>query len=104
MRFSQLDFTERFGDGQRMGADEWIATIPLNSRVKQPERSGLPPIGAPDDAVFRLADALSKVRERLRLPRDGVYCPICHIANPSLGRLRTPCPRCDRPLLEFGWD
>jgi hypothetical protein len=37
------------------------------------------------------------------IPSAGVYCPVCHIANVDLGRLRTPCPQCGRPLLKFGW-
>jgi len=102
--FSQVDATKRFDDDQRLGADEWIETTALNARTRDPEKSGLPPIGASDDVVHGVADKLSKLREKLNLPRDGVYCPVCHIANVSSARLRKPCPKCGRPLLKFGWE
>ena len=65
---------------------------------------GLPPVGACDDAVYRVAERLSRIRESVPIPNDGVYCPICHIANVTPARLRTPCPKCGRELLKFGWD
>jgi len=102
--FSQVDATERFGDDKRLGPDDWIETTPVNAGMPDPESSGLPPIGAPDEVVYRVADGLSKMREKFNLPRDGVYCPVCHIANVSPARLRTPCPKCGRPLLKFGWE
>ena len=51
-----------------------------------------------------VASKLSQVRESIPIPNDGVYCPICHIANIELAKLRTPCPKCGRALLKFGWD
>jgi hypothetical protein len=102
--FSQVDITDRFGDDQRLGPDEWIETTPLNSSIPDPEAMGLPPMGADADEVYRIADRLSALRESIPVPNDGVYCPVCHIANVDLGRLRMPCPRCRRPLLKFGWD
>jgi hypothetical protein len=102
--FSQLDITERFDDDRRLGPDEWIATTPLNHTVKNPESMGLPPTGAGDDEVYQLASRLSSIREMVPIPNDGVYCPVCHIANVDLGKLRKPCPRCGRELLKFGWD
>jgi hypothetical protein len=65
---------------------------------------GLPPPGADADEVYRVADRLSALRESVPIPNDGVYCPVCHIANGDLQRLRMPCPQCGRPLLKFGWD
>jgi hypothetical protein len=103
LRFSQLDFTERFDDDARLDADEWISTTPLNTKITNPERQGLPAPEAAADEVFRIASELSTIRESIPVPNDGVYCPICHIANIDLAKLRTPCPRCGRPLLKFGW-
>ena len=102
--FSQVDVTERFGDNQSLGADDWINTAPLNAGIPNPEAQGLPRVGASDNETYAAAERLSKFRESIPLPDDGVYCPVCHIANVTLGRLRTPCPRCNRPLLKFGWD
>ena len=102
--FSQLDITERFDDNQRLGTDEWIPTAPLNARLKNPESMGLPSPDTDTDEVYRVASRLSTLRESVPIPNDGVYCPVCHIANIDLRRLRTPCPQCGRPLLKFGWD
>ncbi len=104
MMYSQVDITEAFGDDQRLGPGEWIATVPLNATTADPESMGLPPAGAGADEVYRVASKLSELRESVPVPNDGVYCPVCHIANVDLGRLRTPCPQCSRPLLKFGWD
>jgi hypothetical protein len=102
--FSQVDFTESFADDERLGPEDWISTKALNARTKNPESMGLPSLAADADEVYRIASALSEIRESLPLARDGVYCPICHIANVDLGKLRTPCPSCGRALLQFGWD
>jgi hypothetical protein len=102
--FSQVDTTERFGDNLSLAADEWITTSPLNAMVGDPQSAGLPPVGAGDDEVYRVAERLSRIRESMPLPDDGVYCPVCHIATVTLARLRTPCPKCGRELLKFGWD
>jgi hypothetical protein len=102
--YSQLDITEGFGDNLSLAADDWISTSPLNSSVPDPQSVGLPPVGASDDEVYRIAERLSRIRESVPIPNDGVYCPICHIANVQLKRLRTPCPKCGRELLKFGWD
>ncbi len=104
IQFSQLDITERFGDNLTLTADEWISTSPLNARIPDAQSQGLPPIGASEDEVYRIADSLSRIRESLPIPNDGVYCPVCHIANVTLALLRTPCPNCGRELLKFGWD
>jgi hypothetical protein len=102
--FSQVDTTETFGDDQRLGPDEWVSTTPLNVSIKNPESMGLPPLGASTDEVYLVAAKLSKLRESIPIPNDGVYCPVCHIANVDLRKLRRPCPQCGRPLLKFGWD
>ena len=102
--FSQVDTTEGFGDDQGLSPDDWITTTPLNSMINDPESMGLLPPGANENEVYRVASELSALRESIPIPNDGVYCPICHIANVDLGKLRTPCPKCGRELLKFGWD
>lgn len=102
--FSQLDITERFGDNQSLGVDDWITTAPLSASIEDPESAGLPSLDADSGEVYRIASTLSELRESMPIPNDGVYCPICHIANVDLGKLRTPCPQCGRGLLKFGWD
>jgi hypothetical protein len=44
------------------------------------------------EEVERIAAAMSAIRESVPLDWDGVYCPICHIANVDRGILRTPAP------------
>ena len=104
LSYSQLDITEGFGDDARLGPDEWISTIPLNASTPDPEAVGLPAVGSTDEAVYEVASTLSEIRESVAIPTDGVYCPVCHLANVDAGKLRHPCPRCGRPLLTFGWD
>ena len=100
--YSQLDITERFDDHLHLKAEDWISTVPLNKSL--PNGQGLPPADASADEVYRAAEKLSQFRESISIPSDGVYCPVCHFANIQLGKLRTPCPKCGRPLLKFGWD
>lgn len=102
--YSQVDITERFDDNLSLGPDDWIATVPLNTGLPNPQTQGLPRAGASEDETYAAAERLSRLRESIPLPKDGVYCPVCHIANITLSRLRTPCPKCGRPLLKFGWD
>lgn len=102
--YSQLDITEAFGDNEQLDWDDWIPTIPLNTITKDWAASGLPATSASDEEVYAIAEELSEIRESILIPEDGVYCPICHIANIQLEKLRTPCPGCNRPLLKFGWD
>jgi hypothetical protein len=102
--YSQLDITETFGDDQRLKPEDWVPTTPLNKMTPHAQDSGLPPAGAGEAEVYSIASALSQMRESIPIPNDGVYCPICHIANTQLSKLRTPCPKCGRPLLKFGWD
>ncbi len=103
MCFSQLDITEGFDENQGLGADDWIKTRPLNATLNNTEASGQPPRDADSDKVYRVAATLSVVRESIPIEGDGVYCPICHIANIDIGKLHTPCPNCCRGLLKFGW-
>jgi hypothetical protein len=100
--YSQLDITERYDDHLHLKPDDWIQTVPLNKSV--PNGKGLPPITASPDEVYKAAERLSKFRESISIPSDGVYCPVCHVANIQLAKLRTPCPKCRRALLKFGWD
>ena len=100
--YSQLDITERFDDHLNLKPDDWIQTVALNKSV--PSGKGLPLVDASADEVYKAADRLSKMRESISIPNDGVYCPVCHIANTQLAKLRTPCPKCGRALLKFGWD
>jgi hypothetical protein len=102
--FTQVDATEGFDDDIGLQPEDWVPTVPINSLVPDSEDSGLPPVEASPDQVFGIASELSTVRESLPLPSDGVYCAVCHIANIDLAKLRTPCPRCGRELLQFGWD
>ena len=104
MMYSQVDITETFGDDRRLGQEDWIRTVPLNARTADLVSSGLPPVGADPDEIYRVASKLSELRESIPIPNDGVYCPVCHIANVNLNRLRMPCPKCGRSLLKFGWD
>jgi hypothetical protein len=102
--YSQLDITERFGDDERLKPDDWIPTSPLNKMALNGPASGLPPADATDDEVYAVAARMSQLRESIPIPNDGVYCAICHVANVQLAKLHTPCPKCGRPLLKFGWD
>jgi len=102
--YTQADITERFGDNLSLGPDDWIETVPLNVQTEDPESVGLAPANASIEEVYAVASKLSAMREKFNIPDDGVYCPICHIANTSLSQLRQPCPKCGRPLLKFGWD
>lgn len=100
--FSQLDVTEGFDDYLRLKPEDWMATEPLNKSV--PHGKGLPPLTASDEEVYAAGAKLSQMRDSISVPGDGVYCPVCHIANTELAKLHTPCPKCARPLLRFGWD
>lgn len=104
LRYSQLDITETFGDNLRLKPDEWIATIPLNAKAPDPTSMELPALNADPETVYAIAVSMSKIREQIAGLNDGVYCPVCHIANINPKRLHTPCPKCSRQLLKFGWD
>jgi len=100
--YSQLDITERFDDHLHLKPEDWISTVPLNKSV--PKGKGLPPVTASDEELYKAAARLSQLRESISIPSDGVYCPVCHIANTQLAILHTACPKCGRALLKFGWD
>jgi hypothetical protein len=104
LSYSQLDITEGFGADARLGPEDWIETTPLNRQIPNPQEMGLPSIEAGDEAVYEVASRLSLARESFSIGNDGVYCPVCHITNTQLARLRTPSPHCGSPLLKFGWD
>jgi hypothetical protein len=101
LNFTQVDFTEFFDQHLELSPQEWTETAPMNKVLK--DLGNLPPLNATDDEVFRIASELSAIRERFQVHDDGVYCPICHIANVDISNLRKPCPKCARPLLAFGW-
>ena len=107
LTFTQTDVTKSSGHDPSPGSNDWIETMPINAVVpKAPP--GLPPLDATADQIYDIADRGSRLRESLRRSGrvsgdDGVYCPICHIANIQLNLLRTPCPRCGRELLLFDW-
>jgi hypothetical protein len=98
-----LDVPEDFGHHERLGPEQWAPTVPLNASTPFPEERGLPPIGAGIDETYSVGQRLSQLRIAFAAPCDGVYCPICHIANTQLAKLHTPCPQCNRSLLRFGW-
>ena len=104
LRYSQLDITESFGDNLRLKPDEWIATVPLNAKGTNPESMGLPAVNADSETVYAIGVSMSAGREQFLGLNDGVYCPVCHIANIDLKKLHAPCPKCGRKLLKFGWD
>ena len=102
--FTQVDTTARFDDNSTLAADDWIETVPLNRLVPDGESMGLPAIDATAEQIYSIASKLSRIRESLDITNDGVYCPICHIANVNLTLLRTSCSKCGNELLQFGWD
>jgi hypothetical protein len=102
--YSQLDITESFEDNPGLTIGDWISTVPLNEMTSNVQATGLPSVEASKEEVYEIASKLSHLRESIPIPNDGVYCPICHIANIDLTKLCTPCPKCGRALLKFGWD
>ncbi len=102
--YSQLDITENFGGNLHLKPDDWIKTLSLNANHPNPESVGLPSKDADVNQIYSIASSLSQLRESMEIPDDGVYCPVCHIANTQLSKLHTPCPECARELLKFGWD
>jgi hypothetical protein len=108
LSFTQADVVKGSVDNLSLGPNNWIETTPINASVPEERRPrGLPPLDATDDQIYQIANAGSRLRESIRLSgqpsRDGVYCPICHVANTQVSLLRKPCPRCGRELLLFDW-
>jgi hypothetical protein len=104
LSYTQLDITETFGDNLRLKPEEWVDTVPLNAKLPNPEAAGLPSVNSSPDIIHAVAEEMSKLREQFTQLNDGVYCPVCHIANIDLNKLHSPCPKCSRKLLKFGWD
>ena len=103
LNFTQVDITERFGDNLSLSIEEWIETFPINKLGENINPGNLPRPNASDEEIYQIASKLSEITESFNRVKDGVYCPICHIANINRDNLRTPCPRCGRPLLSFDW-
>lgn len=103
IRYSQADITEEIDQHLHMAADEWVETLPINEMIGHDKDGNLPPLDALPDQIYAVASQLSEMRETMRIPDDGVYCPVCHIACINADLLRQPCPKCERPLLAFGW-
>jgi hypothetical protein len=104
LNFSQVDITDRLADNIALNTSDWIPTSPLNREIPNPEQVGLPRLAADDDEVYAIASRLSGIRDLVQVPDDGVYCPVCHIANVDITRLGMACPQCGRGLLRFGWN
>lgn len=103
LNFTQVDFTEYFDQNLSLSPEEWVPTVPMNKMLGHDNRGNLPTFDATDHEIYRIALSLSEIREQFQIPDDGVYCPICHIANTDISKLGKGCPECERPLLAFGW-
>ena len=103
LSFSQVDFTEYFDQNQALAPGDWVPTIPINEMLGNDNKGNLPALGSSDHEIYRVALGLSEIREQFQVPDDGVYCPVCHIANVDIANLGKECPKCARPLLAFGW-
>ena len=103
LNFTQVDFTEYFDQNLSLAPDEWVPTIPMNRYLGHDNNGNLPSMDASEHEIYRIALGLSEIREQFRVPGDGVYCPVCHIANVDISNLGKECPKCSRPLLAFGW-
>ncbi len=102
--YSQIDVTEFFDQNLTLSKNEWAKTTPITVRLKDMYgKMGLPVQNSTDEQVYQIASKLSLLRALFGNENDGVYCPICHIANIDLNKLHTPCPNCGRKLLKFGW-
>lgn len=109
IKVSQLDMTEHEHAKAGLSADDWAPTIAINTQMTNPEQHGLPPENAGIEVIYATGLNLSALRQNMLLKTDlerddGVYCPICHIASIDISKLGTPCPKCNRNLLQFGWE
>ena len=102
--FTVVDIVETVSEGSGFGKDDWVATTPIIKVLGVDHKKGLPSSDVPDGEIYAIAVGLSEIREEFQIATDGVYCPICHIANIDRQRLRTPCPKCGRELLLFDWN
>lgn len=103
LNYSQVDFTEYFDQHLTLSKEEWVPTIPINAMLGHDNQGNLPPLDASDHEIYRVALSLSEIRKQFQIADDGVYCPVCHIANIDIAHLGKECPKCARPLLAFGW-
>lgn len=103
LNYTQVDITEYFGQNLSLSPEEWVPTIPMNERLGHDNNGNLPALGSSDHEIYRIASDLSEIREQFHVADDGVYCPVCHIANVDIAQLGKECPKCSRPLLAFGW-
>ena len=103
LNYSQVDFTEYFDQNLTLSPDVWVPTVPMNEMLGHDNNGNLPALGSSDHEIYRVALGLSEIREQFQVPDDGVYCPVCHIANVDIAKLGKECPKCARPLLAFGW-
>ena len=101
--YTQVDVTEHFEQHLALSMNEWITTIAINKLIGHNNNGNLPDIDANDHEIYRIALSLSEIREKFKIHGDGVYCPVCHIANINIANLGEECPKCSRPLLAFGW-
>jgi hypothetical protein len=107
---SQLDITPNEDDNVRLKRDDWIATTPIITLDPTAHAMGLPlpKVRANPDEIYAAGSMISEQRAEMvktvgKPDQDGVYCPVCHIANIDISKLQTPCPKCGRNLLRFGW-
>ncbi len=99
--YTVVDITETFGDNLSLGKEDWVTTTPLIKLLGVDHQKGLPSVDACDGEIYAIAVGLSEIREEFQIATDGVYCPVCHIANVDKEKLRMPCPKCARELRLF---
>ena len=104
LNFTQVDFTDLFDKHLSLSKDEWVETVPMNKVIGHNQGGNLPDFDSSEHEIYRIALGLSEIREAFTIYGDGVYCPICHIANIDIEKLGKNCPKCERPLLAFGWN
>ncbi len=102
--YTQTDYMPLLSGSDGLSPDQWVSVHPCNEDDALPESKGLPSLTASDGEVYGVASKLSQIRSSFGVPIDGVYCPVCHIANIQKEKLGEPCPQCGRGLLCFGWD
>jgi len=102
--YGQLDVIEPERD-VKMTSSDWVQTVPIIVNDDYRETLGYAHKDDSPEEVYERAMMLSMVRnQHIKDDSDGVYCPLCHIANIELSKQGDPCPQCERPLLRFGWN
>ncbi|MEQ1643384.1 MAG: hypothetical protein ABL959_08095 [Pyrinomonadaceae bacterium] len=104
LSYTQVDITREFDQNLSLTNEDWVDTMPINEFLGNDNNGNIPALGAIDHEIYRVALSLSEIREEFHVPGDGVYCPICHLANTDITKLGEACPKCERPLLAFGWN